>query len=102
MYLETIFIAYLPPPPPGNSHIEVIIAVSLFWSCLVAYQLLLSLYIFLEVTFVIIILSSYILLYLAMCLFQEELYDLILQTSKECLKLCKPGATIQRIHDYSV
>ncbi|PON81664.1 Peptidase M24, methionine aminopeptidase [Trema orientale] len=33
---------------------------------------------------------------------QEELYDLILQTNKECLKLCKPGATIRQIHNYSV
>ncbi|XP_062143545.1 intermediate cleaving peptidase 55, mitochondrial [Alnus glutinosa] len=33
---------------------------------------------------------------------QEELYNLILQTNKECLKLCKPGATIQQIHNYSV
>ncbi|KAL4636671.1 intermediate cleaving peptidase 55, mitochondrial [Castanea sativa] len=33
---------------------------------------------------------------------QEELYDLILETNKECLKLCKPGATISQIHNYSV
>ncbi|KAF4347258.1 intermediate cleaving peptidase 55, mitochondrial [Cannabis sativa] len=33
---------------------------------------------------------------------QEELYDLILQTNKECLKLCKPGASIRQIHNYSV
>lgn len=38
----------------------------------------------------------------AVCLFQEELYDLILETNKECLKLCKPGATISQIHNYSV
>lgn len=33
---------------------------------------------------------------------QEELYELILQTNKECIKLCKPGATILEIHNYSV
>lgn len=33
---------------------------------------------------------------------QEEVYDLILETNKECLKLCKPGATIRQIHNYSV
>lgn len=33
---------------------------------------------------------------------QEELYELILQTNKECLKLCKPGASIRQIHNYSV
>lgn len=33
---------------------------------------------------------------------QEELYDLILQTNVECLKLCRPGATIQQIHNHSV
>ncbi|OMO86291.1 hypothetical protein CCACVL1_09688 [Corchorus capsularis] len=33
---------------------------------------------------------------------QEEIYDLILQTNKECMKLCKPGATIREIHNYSV
>ncbi|KAL6146475.1 PREDICTED: probable Xaa-Pro aminopeptidase 3 [Fragaria vesca subsp. vesca] len=33
---------------------------------------------------------------------QEELYDLILQTNKECVKLCKPGATIRQIHNFSV
>ncbi|KAG2695828.1 hypothetical protein I3760_07G030300 [Carya illinoinensis] len=33
---------------------------------------------------------------------QDELYDLIMQTSKECMKLCKPGATIRQIHNYSV
>lgn len=33
---------------------------------------------------------------------QEELYDLILQTNKECIKLCKPGATIRQIHFHSV
>ncbi|KAF3453936.1 hypothetical protein FNV43_RR04377 [Rhamnella rubrinervis] len=33
---------------------------------------------------------------------QEELYDLILQTNKESVKLCKPGASIRQIHNYSV
>lgn len=33
---------------------------------------------------------------------QEDLYELILQTNKESLKLCKPGASIQQIHNYSV
>ncbi|EEF49982.1 intermediate cleaving peptidase 55, mitochondrial isoform X2 [Ricinus communis] len=33
---------------------------------------------------------------------QEELYDLILQTSKSCTDLCKPGASIWEIHNYSV
>lgn len=33
---------------------------------------------------------------------QEELYNLILETNKECVKLCKPGASIQEIHNYSV
>lgn len=37
-----------------------------------------------------------------MCIFQEELYDLILQTNKECLNLCKPGAKLLEIHNYSV
>ncbi|XP_059652269.1 intermediate cleaving peptidase 55, mitochondrial [Cornus florida] len=32
----------------------------------------------------------------------EELYDLILETNKECVKLCKPGASISQIHNYSV
>ncbi|KAL3515921.1 hypothetical protein ACH5RR_022823 [Cinchona calisaya] len=31
----------------------------------------------------------------------EELYNLILETNKECVKLCKPGASIQEIHNYS-
>ncbi|KAK0599460.1 hypothetical protein LWI29_005477 [Acer saccharum] len=35
-------------------------------------------------------------------LLKEELYDLILQTNKECLKLCKPGANLLDIHHYSV
>lgn len=35
-------------------------------------------------------------------IFQEELYDLILHTNKECVKLCKPGATIRQIHNFSV
>ncbi|CAK9174754.1 unnamed protein product [Ilex paraguariensis] len=33
---------------------------------------------------------------------QEELYDLILETNKECVKLCKPGMSIGDIHNYSV
>ncbi|MBA0783326.1 hypothetical protein Gotri_001056, partial [Gossypium trilobum] len=33
---------------------------------------------------------------------QEELYDLILQTNKECIRLCRPGASIRQIHNYSV
>ncbi|XP_007031191.2 PREDICTED: probable Xaa-Pro aminopeptidase 3 isoform X2 [Theobroma cacao] len=33
---------------------------------------------------------------------QEEVYDLILQTNKECMRLCKPGASIRQIHNYSV
>ncbi|XVE63142.1 hypothetical protein DITRI_Ditri06bG0176400 [Diplodiscus trichospermus] len=33
---------------------------------------------------------------------QEEVYDLILQTNKECIRLCKPGASIRQIHNYSV
>lgn len=33
---------------------------------------------------------------------QEELYELILETNKECLDLCKPGTSIWEIHDYSV
>lgn len=33
---------------------------------------------------------------------QEEIYDLILDTSKECVKLCKPGTSIRQIHDCSV
>ncbi|XP_057963024.1 intermediate cleaving peptidase 55, mitochondrial [Malania oleifera] len=33
---------------------------------------------------------------------QEELYNLILETNKECVKLCSPGTSIQEIHDYSV
>ncbi|KAK2991770.1 hypothetical protein RJ640_015504, partial [Escallonia rubra] len=31
-----------------------------------------------------------------------ELYDLILETNKECVKLCKPGTSIRHIHNYSV
>ncbi|XP_052192757.1 intermediate cleaving peptidase 55, mitochondrial isoform X2 [Diospyros lotus] len=31
-----------------------------------------------------------------------ELYDLILETNKECLDLCKPGLSIGQIHYYSV
>ncbi|KAK3140012.1 hypothetical protein QOZ80_5AG0394090 [Eleusine coracana subsp. coracana] len=33
---------------------------------------------------------------------QEELYSLILETNKECIKLCKPGASIGEIHNHSV
>ncbi|KAL6570197.1 aminopeptidase [Orobanche minor] len=33
---------------------------------------------------------------------QEELYDFILETNEECLRLCQPGTSIQEIHDYSV
>ncbi|XP_051190054.2 intermediate cleaving peptidase 55, mitochondrial [Lolium perenne] len=33
---------------------------------------------------------------------QEELYSLILETNKECIKLCKPGASIEEIHRHSV
>ncbi|OVA16730.1 Peptidase M24 [Macleaya cordata] len=33
---------------------------------------------------------------------QEELYDLILETNKECVKLCKPGTSIREIHISSV
>ncbi|XP_048439532.1 intermediate cleaving peptidase 55, mitochondrial isoform X2 [Pyrus x bretschneideri] len=33
---------------------------------------------------------------------QEELYDLILQTNKTCVELCKPGASIREIHNFSV
>ncbi|KAG7596400.1 Aminopeptidase P N-terminal [Arabidopsis suecica] len=32
---------------------------------------------------------------------QEELYDLILQTNKECIKQCKPGTTIRQLNTYS-
>ncbi|KAH7834363.1 hypothetical protein Vadar_015214 [Vaccinium darrowii] len=32
----------------------------------------------------------------------EELYELILETNKECLDLCKPGTSIRQIHNYSV
>lgn len=35
-------------------------------------------------------------------LFQEELYDLILKTNKECMTLCKPGTSIHQMHNYSV
>ncbi|KAK8962913.1 hypothetical protein KSP40_PGU000651 [Platanthera guangdongensis] len=34
--------------------------------------------------------------------FQEHLYQLILETNKDCIKLCKPGASIQEIHNHSV
>ncbi|KAL3843552.1 hypothetical protein ACJIZ3_000955 [Penstemon smallii] len=33
---------------------------------------------------------------------QEELYELLLETNVECLKLCKPGTTIREIHNFSV
>ncbi|CAN6361328.1 unnamed protein product [Urochloa humidicola] len=33
---------------------------------------------------------------------QEELYSLILETNKECIKLCKPGTSINDIHNHSV
>ncbi|KAL1195352.1 Intermediate cleaving peptidase 55 [Cardamine amara subsp. amara] len=32
---------------------------------------------------------------------QEELYDLILQTNKDCIKQCKPGTTIRQLNTYS-
>ncbi|XP_019104531.2 intermediate cleaving peptidase 55, mitochondrial [Beta vulgaris subsp. vulgaris] len=31
-----------------------------------------------------------------------DLYDLILETNKECIKLCKPGISIRQIHEQSV
>ncbi|KAK3023332.1 hypothetical protein RJ639_043519, partial [Escallonia herrerae] len=31
-----------------------------------------------------------------------ELYDLILEMNKECVKLCRPGTSIRHIHNYSV
>lgn len=37
-----------------------------------------------------------------MLTFQEELYELILETNKECVKLCRPGTSIREIHNYSV
>ncbi|KAJ4822411.1 hypothetical protein Tsubulata_023540, partial [Turnera subulata] len=33
---------------------------------------------------------------------QEELYNLILETNKDCLQLCRPGSSIREIHNYSV
>ncbi|CAM8897254.1 unnamed protein product [Rhodiola kirilowii] len=33
---------------------------------------------------------------------KEELYKLILETNKESIKLCKPGTSIRKIHEYSV
>eukprot|EP01018_Ginkgo_biloba_P025658 Gb_16113 [translate_table: standard] len=33
---------------------------------------------------------------------QQELYELILDTANECLKLCKPGVSLHQIHSYSV
>lgn len=35
-------------------------------------------------------------------IFQEELYELILETNKHCVELCKPGASIRQIHNHSV
>lgn len=35
-------------------------------------------------------------------IFQEELYNLILETNKECVKLCEPGTSIRQIHNFSV
>ncbi|KVH88339.1 Aminopeptidase P N-terminal domain-containing protein, partial [Cynara cardunculus var. scolymus] len=32
----------------------------------------------------------------------KELYDLVVETNKECIELCKPGASIQHVHNYSV
>ncbi|XP_073153867.1 intermediate cleaving peptidase 55, mitochondrial-like isoform X1 [Henckelia pumila] len=32
---------------------------------------------------------------------QEELYDLLLETNEECVKLCRPGTSIREIHNYS-
>ncbi|KAI7745647.1 hypothetical protein M8C21_005124 [Ambrosia artemisiifolia] len=32
----------------------------------------------------------------------KEVYELILETNKECIELCKPGTSIQRVHNYSV
>lgn len=34
--------------------------------------------------------------------FQVALYELILETNKECVKLCRPGISIQQIHNFSV
>lgn len=33
---------------------------------------------------------------------QQELYELILDSANECLKLCKPGVSLHQIHSYSV
>ncbi|PIA60960.1 hypothetical protein AQUCO_00300466v1 [Aquilegia coerulea] len=33
---------------------------------------------------------------------QEDLYNLILETNKECVKLCRPGTSIRHIHSHSV
>lgn len=33
---------------------------------------------------------------------QEEVYELILEVNKECIKLCRPGISIRQIHSYSV
>ncbi|GAB2277350.1 aminopeptidase [Dionaea muscipula] len=31
-----------------------------------------------------------------------ELYNLVLETNKECMKLCRPGTSIRQIHNHSV
>ncbi|KAL1826765.1 hypothetical protein ACET3Z_005177 [Daucus carota] len=31
-----------------------------------------------------------------------DLYDLILETNKECIKLCRPGTSLREIHNFSV
>ncbi|XP_057515366.1 intermediate cleaving peptidase 55, mitochondrial [Amaranthus tricolor] len=31
-----------------------------------------------------------------------DLYDLIVETNKECIELCKPGVTLRQIHEHSV
>ncbi|KAK6915686.1 Rhodanase, C-terminal [Dillenia turbinata] len=35
-------------------------------------------------------------------LLKEELYNLILETNKECVEFCKPGMSLRQIHNYSV
>ncbi|RAL52707.1 hypothetical protein DM860_007475 [Cuscuta australis] len=32
----------------------------------------------------------------------EELYHIILETNKECIDMCRPGTSIEEIHNYSV
>lgn len=39
---------------------------------------------------------------MASYIFQKELYELILETNKHCVELCKPGASIRQIHNHSV